>query len=172
MLVARVAAGDDSSECAKSGGSRRSAPRAREDRRIRSEPIVVFVQQAFDNPPGRLFGDSLEVRNPTDDLLRTEDRLALRTHPRHLISMSSTCYDTISNLCKPGTACAPVRGSKVTVSRKAIMVRIPVVLLKAVERITEVEGWANRQAFIEQAVREKVERWYRDHPLEAAPRRN
>jgi hypothetical protein len=29
------------------------------------------------------------------------------------------------------------------------MVRVPVVLLGAVERITEVEGWANRQAFME-----------------------
>lgn len=55
-------------------------------------------------------------------------------------------------------------GSKITVSRKAIMVRFPTVLLKAVERITEVEGWANRQAFVEQAVREKVERWEREHP--------
>ena len=61
-------------------------------------------------------------------------------------------------------------GSKVTVPRKAIMVRVPVVLLRTIERITEVEGWGNRQAFMEQALREKVERWEREHPL-GMPRR-
>ena len=50
------------------------------------------------------------------------------------------------------------------------MIRLPTVLLETVERIARAEGWANRQAFIEQAVREKVERWKRENPLGPPPR--
>ena len=56
-------------------------------------------------------------------------------------------------------------GGKVTVDRERVTLRLPRVLLGAAERIMRSEGWANRQAFIEQAVREKVERWAREHPL-------
>ena len=65
----------------------------------------------------------------------------------------------------PHKGCFSAGGSKVTVQPRAIMVRVPAVLLGAVERIAEAEGWANRQAVMEQALREKVERWEREHPL-------
>lgn len=65
-----------------------------------------------------------------------------------------------------------VPGNKVTTERERVTLRLPRVLLNGVSAIVRAEGWANRQAFIEQAVREKVDRWHRDHSYEAAPRRS
>ena len=61
-------------------------------------------------------------------------------------------------------------GPKVTVNRTRLTLWLPTVLVDTLERITQAEGWANRQAFIEQAVREKVERWKRENPLGPPPR--
>ena len=130
----------------------------------------MLVQEALYHAPSWLLRDDFQLNDPANHIVRPEDGSAFRAHCCHLISGSSTCCGAISNLCKPRSACPFVGGSKVTVPRKAIMVRVPVVLLRTIERITEVEGWGNRQAFMEQALREKVERWEREHPL-GMPRR-
>ncbi|MGD0249270.1 MAG: ribbon-helix-helix domain-containing protein [Thermoplasmata archaeon] len=55
-------------------------------------------------------------------------------------------------------------GKKQTTERTPVMVRLPKVLIDQIVEVAESEGWSNRQAFIEQAVREKLERWKKEHP--------
>jgi metal-responsive CopG/Arc/MetJ family transcriptional regulator len=57
-----------------------------------------------------------------------------------------------------------VAGKKQTTERTPVMVRLPKVLIDQIVEVAESEGWSNRQAFIEQAVREKLERWKKEHP--------
>lgn len=46
------------------------------------------------------------------------------------------------------------------------MLRLPEALEEEITRIVRgSREWATRQSFIEQAIREKLDRWKRDHPL-------
>ena len=50
-------------------------------------------------------------------------------------------------------------GKKVTTHREPFGLRLPSVLIRQIEFITEREGYSNRQAFVEQSIREKIDRW-------------
>ena len=45
------------------------------------------------------------------------------------------------------------------VPKKRVNLRLPVVLLSALEAVAKAEGFSDRQTFIEQAIREKLDRW-------------
>lgn len=52
-----------------------------------------------------------------------------------------------------------VMPGKVSLERVPVNLRLPKVIVAAIERIMPAEGFPTRQAFIEQAIREKVDRW-------------
>lgn len=52
------------------------------------------------------------------------------------------------------------------------MLRLPEALEEEITEIVKgTREWSTRQSFIEQAIREKLERWRRDHPL-GTPRKS
>ena len=55
-------------------------------------------------------------------------------------------------------------GAKVTTERRPVNLRLPTVLIERIERLVASEGYANRQAFIEEAIREKLAQHVRAFP--------
>lgn len=133
--------------------------------RVSRLPRIVLVQEAFKDAPTRLFGNQFQSFEALKQLGADPNRKALCVC-RHLIVSDTRRYAVISTVLWSSPHVLTMPGSKVTTDRKPVNLRLPTVLIVRIERLVESEGYANRQAFIEEAIREKIARYSRDFPGE------